>query len=61
MVGITDRQLDLFDTLLKTPFRIISANDIKVYAEAVKACTGDLMLIRPIPGAMSKYQVILPY
>ena len=59
-------QLDLFETLLQTPVgsRIIDRDLIKLYAEVVKVNTGDLMLIRPIPGPgaeLNRYLIILPY
>ena len=63
MMDATDQQLEMFYTMLKTPtgFRIISGEHIKLYAEAIFTCTGERMVIRPIRGVMSQYEVILPY
>ena len=64
-MDLTNQQLELFETLLQTPpeSRVIDAGDIKLYAEAVKVCTGDLMSMRPIPVSpwVNRYLIVLPY
>ena len=60
---VTPAQLsNLVEALLDKPAgsRVINGSSLALYARAVKAFTGEVMNVKPIPGFLGRYLVILP-